>query len=180
MKFSKVLVSALAGTVMASAGAIAADVPVMPVLTPTVVAAPPAPGFDWAGPYVGVNGGAAFCGGYCWGLVGVDAGYNWVSGSMLYGIEAQAGAYLYLGPYVHATARAGYLIGPRALVYAEAGFGAYVPPWGDGLYILGGGGIELAVGERFSVFGEVKAEWVFVHPYVDVRAEGGIHWHIGN
>lgn len=157
----------------------AADVPPMTIAMPTAVA--PAPGFAWAGPYVGAMGSVNFCGGYCWGLVGGQFGNNWVSGAVLTGLEVQAGAWFSgdIGGFTQINARLGYILG-NAVVYAEVGIGNYWPGLGgDGPYADVGGGVEFGLGPSLSIFGEVKFERVFFGADT-IRTEAGLNFHIGN
>lgn len=131
------LVSIVAGT----GSAIAAD---LPVKAPQI-AAPPVYLSDWAGFYIGVNGGGGwghtkfdffsednttFSG----GLVGGHAGYNWQSGSVVAGLEAdfdgadikKTDAFALeqkTNELASARARLGYLFVPSLLAYGTAGAG---------------------------------------------------------
>lgn len=97
----KKLLYVLAGaTALISAPALAADLGRMPVRAPVAYA--PAPYFNWSGFYVGVQGGGGW-GDVDWryqatgttahhstsgGLLGGTAGFNWQTGSWVFGIEA--------------------------------------------------------------------------------------------
>jgi opacity protein-like surface antigen len=137
----------LFASIVAGAGvASAADMPVK--APPRVV--PPAPVYlsDWAGFYIGVNGGGAFTEDKfsvdpalrnskpSGGLVGGHAGYNWQYGNVVAGLETdvdgafisktfmpEAGVKLKDKTDELATARArlGYLVLPNLLVYGTAG-----------------------------------------------------------
>jgi opacity protein-like surface antigen len=113
----------------------------------------PAPAFEWSGFYYGLHGGG-FLGqpGYNFGI---HAGYNVAAGRFLYGIDVRSGGF---GPPVaplegFVRARLGYLVTERALLFGAVGLGT-----AHGVLLLVeeiAAGIELAVGNRFSVRGEV-------------------------
>jgi hypothetical protein len=170
----------IAGGFALTAPALAADV--LPIVAPVeVVAPPPPPAFSWSGPYVGVFGIGLFfpaceeqvkavstlseeeyC---CWDIpniygLGAQFGFNIVRNNFLIGAEVQAGAVFpefWDGPLfaVAANARAGFILGEKLLVYAEAGVGTTIDP--QILFTTIGGGVELGIGDRLSLFGEVKA-----------------------
>jgi hypothetical protein len=171
----------IAGGFAVSAPALAADV--VPIVAPVeVVAPPPPPAFSWNGPYVGVFGvglifpaceeeiksGASslseqeYC---CWDIpniygAGAQLGFNVVRNSFLIGAEVQVGAVFppyFEGPLfaVAANARAGFILGEKVLLYAEAGIGTTVNP--EIRFTTVGGGVEFGIGDRLSLFGEVKA-----------------------
>ena len=167
--FLKRTLAAGAIVVASAASAYAADIPMAPVAPPPPPA-PVAPVFDWAGPYAGVYGGFFFGPGLI--QTGVQAGYNFVSGGFLAGIEASAGAVISGGIGFEGTlnARLGAILGSRVLLYAEAGFGYIVPP---GAFLISvGGGAEFAVGQSASVFAEAK--WYGG----GITVQGGLNWHL--
>jgi hypothetical protein len=135
-----------------------------------------APGFDWAGAYVGANAG--WWRGSPW-TVGVQAGYNFVFNRVLVGIE---GRFDYAGGfappmYVAAAGRVGFLIGDRALLYAQAEIGTAIgglAGWGAG------GGIEFGVGRSVSIFAESLVYGAFGGVCCGVSVVGGLNWHPGN
>ncbi len=178
MKFHKglrVLMLGAAGAAIIATNTLAADLtPIMPTMQATPVTTTAAPTLNWAGPYAGVSGGALFCGGVCWSLVSLQAGYNFVRGNILFGAEGLIGLESFSDLMIQANARAGYIFG-RALVYAEVGVGAYPP---GNLYVDFGGGIEVALGRHLSIFAEAKGEWP-VLPIVFPRVEVGLNWHFG-
>jgi outer membrane immunogenic protein len=135
----------LLASIMASAGAAsAAD---MPVKAPRVVPAAPVYLSDWAGFYIGINGGGGFADEKfdtlpTWnkkpsgGLVGGHAGYNWQTGSVVGGLEvdfdgadinqtftpvAGVNAKEKTDELATARARLGYLVLPALLAYGTAG-----------------------------------------------------------
>lgn len=198
-------VAALAvGGIMLSAPALAADIP---EVAPVEIAPPPppAPAFSWNGPYVGVFGVGLFFTEFCdvvkqesfasansesccnqpedlYGA-GVQVGFNFGNGRFLAGIEGQIGG-LHYGPEilwaVAANLRAGVVLGERVLVYAEAGIGTTIAP--NIPFLTAGGGVEIALGDRLSIFGEGKA--VFLQGgggpnYIGTAVFAGINLHFG-
>lgn len=146
------LALAISGT-----AAVAADVAplVVPPVAPVVIA-PAVPSFDWSGLYVGIYGG--FNRGIPPGAVGATAGFNIVNGRLLFGAEARLGGFFpgEAGFDVHleGLGRAGLLIGDRTLAYGTAGVGTVFCC--SFTYWFAGGGVELGLGERLSVFGEAR------------------------
>jgi len=169
---------------LSAAAANAADVPrvVVPAVTP-VVAAPPPPGFDFAGPYFGIAGGAHFepgFGGLDWATIQAQAGFNIVPrGRLLIGAEVKVGAYVLSGTglAVDADARVGILLRDNLLVYATAGGGFYGPGFGD-RHVNFGGGVEVGLGSRVSLFFEAGGEWFPGDP-IYPQLEMGINFHFG-
>lgn len=148
-------------------------------LTPIMVSAPPpppptiaAPMFNWAGPYIGAYGGYAFD--YTFWQAGVQAGYNFLMGGFLAGVEAQAGV-AFGGGFAFEgdlNARLGYLLGSNLLLYGEGGLG-----WIGAPIFTAGGGVELGVGPAMSVFAEAKAMGTFGGGFGGVTVQGGMNWH---
>lgn len=175
MKLGKAALLVAAGALFISTRAIAADAPAMPVAAPP----PPAPaaevGFDWAGPYVG--GYAGRLDGF-W-LGGGLAGYNFVFGqNFLAGAELRAG-FINDGGVVFegsVNARLGYLLGDRTLLYAKVGVQS--PAFAFTLLNVGGG-IEIALGERVSVFAEAAVSRNIGVACCFPTAVGGINFHLG-
>jgi outer membrane immunogenic protein len=190
---------AVAAVLWMTAPATAADIrrSVAPAQAPA-----PIVGYGWSGAYVGVNLG------YLWSTVGalgvrpsgvaggVQAGYNWQVGQVVFGGEADIqgsaandtfAAYKFSNPWFgSARGRLGYAF-DNVLVYATAGL-AY---GGGKLDIAGlsernghlgwtaGGGIEVAFAPRWSG----KAEYLFIglgdNTYVLSGASSGIDSHVG-
>jgi len=170
--------AAVVGVALA-ASAYAADLP--PARGPFFKAAPPPPVYSWAGIYIGANGGGAF-GRNCWtfqgtvpsiglpapgddgchgpsgGVLGGQVGFNWQSGPLVLGAEAQGDwanlraqnvSLLPSPPFPPSinrsrvdgfglfTARAGYAFGP-ALLYLKGGAAAVLDRYD---FILTGLGI---------------------------------------
>jgi len=166
----------LSGTVAANAADLS---PAYPSIAPPPPPSPyvPAPSFDWSGPYVGAYGGYMFLAGFA--QAGVQAGYNFMLGpTFLAGIEAQAGgiwAFPGLAGEANLNARVGAAFG-NVLVYGEAGAGLIYPvawTWNAG------GGVEYALSNSVSLFGEAKAVGAFGGGLVGVSATGGVNWHFG-
>ena len=173
-----------AGSVMIASGAMAADVP------PLVVAAPPpppmaAPTFDWGGAYVRVFGGTILPVPSPFGaLIEGGAGYNFVAGQFVAGVQGQC--HVGVGDWAPgfigcaAEGHAGVLIGDKLLAYAVIGIN------GDSFGYRGwyyGGGLELALGNSWSVFADLLQGKElgcmgcdFRSPYFRI----GVAWHPGN
>lgn len=163
------------GSLLMATGAMAADLP----RPPTVVAAAPpppmaAPAFDWSGLYFGISAGR---------IVGplevqVQAGYNIVRGRFLVGGEVAAGV-AYAGSIAFsatANARLGMLLGDRALLYALAGIEYLFAP--APLLWTARGGVEFALNDRMSIFGEAGVVGAFsggIAPFVTFRAGVNLH-----
>jgi outer membrane immunogenic protein len=154
----------LLATVIAGAGsAMAADLAVK--APPPAVGVAPVYLSDWAGFYIGINGG------YGWGetkfdvltgdnakpkggVVGGHAGYNWQYGSVVAGLEADfdgadikttdaAGVQHKTNELASARARVGYVFFPSLLAYGTAGAG-----WGHTEFSFPG-----AVSDSINQFG---------------------------
>ncbi len=170
MRIRNVLLG-LAGSLLFATGAAAADLPMTPPPPPPM--APPAPSFDWAGPYVGAYAGVS---NYTpWFEGGTVAGYNAVFGHVLVGFDLRLGIYLpgpassfawQIGPGV----RAGVLLGDRALLYGRLA-GHYIPGWG--VSWSAAGGAEFFVSHSISLFAEVQT----LLPVYGVNVLGGLVWH---
>ncbi len=136
----------------ATAAADAADAPPQPVALPAITAH--APAFDWSGYYYGLHAGGII--GLAQSNFGVHAGYNVRRGDLVYGVDLRGSG---MAPPIaplegFARLRLGRLIGDRVLVFGAAGGGT-----ANGVLRLVmevGGGIEIALGERFSIRGEVN------------------------
>ncbi len=112
--------------------------------------------FDWGGLYMGGHAGAIVgAPGGALGIAGVQVGYNFVGGGpLVFGAEVEVNHPF--APVAIVTAalngRVGFTFG-SILAYAEAGIGSFIgvaPFWSIG------GGAELALGDRLSLFAEVK------------------------
>lgn len=155
----------------------AADLtPIMPApVAPTVT--PVTPSFGWGGLYVGAYGGYSFIPGIA--DAGMLAGYNFVSGNFVGGVEGRIGAG-FGGPaafYGSLNARAGFLATPNLLVYGVGGVG-YIPAVTTVIYTFGGGA-EYAIGNGVSVFGEARALGAIGAGCCGVSLQAGVNYHIG-
>lgn len=178
--------SALAGVTLVSALAtapvLAAEVaPVVIPMTPTPAPALDDQAFGWNGVYVGALYAPVFYEGvYAWSVPSVQIGYNLTFGRLLIGGSTKIGAYLDSGSsglLLQVEGRAGIAF-DRVAVYGLLGGLAYGPAplsW----YAVGGGGIEVALGRRFSVFGEIRLEEVFSPPFY-IHGVVGLNWNFGN
>lgn len=184
----KIATVLLASALMTSAGvASAADIAPPALPGPVVVTPVPAvAGFDWNRFYAGVQGGVWY------GLDPLEfdslrgavlVGRNVLVGSRLVvGAEAVGGIYVYPGEILfeaYGLARAGVLLGERALVYGAAGAGFDFDPVGGGGIMLVGGGIELGLGERVGVRTEALALRYFGGPFSFLSGTVGLTWHFG-
>ena len=172
MKAVRTIVLGVAGAVLGAASAAAAEPAGPPMMAPPMLGA----AHSWTGAYVGVYGGvlAPILTGP---ELGIQAGYNFQRGRMVFGGEIEVGAwvaawttYLFEG---NLNAHAGAVLGERAMVYGEAGVGIWlaVPTWNIG------GGAEFAINHRLSVFGEVKAVMVFGGGYLGTQLRVGLNFH---
>ncbi len=174
MKRAGKIAAGLAALMMTMGAASAADVPpmVMPVAQAPVPIAPPAPTFDWDGFYVGASGAYFF--GYP--FVAVQAGYNGTIGRLLAGVEFAA--YVWPERVLQFTGRLGFLVTDRVLIYARA---AYARPLFDDFNIYGlGAGVEVALGQRMSVFAEGGIIGIFEDGCCVFGARAGVNFHLGN
>lgn len=172
MRFRKLLLG-LAGSLLFTSAALAADLPAAPMAPAPPPMAPPAPSFDWSGPYVGAYAGVS---NYVpWFEGGTVAGYNAVFGHVLVGVDLRLGVHLpgpssafawQIGPGV----RAGVLLGDRALLYGRLA-AHYVPGVGNAWSAALGG--EIMVTPAVSLFAEVQT---FL-PVYGVNVLGGLVWH---
>jgi len=173
----KIAVAAVALAAM-TGSALAADIYVPPVAPP---APPPAPVFSWAGSYAGVYAGVVVPPGSPFYFGGFTIGHNFVSGSLVYGLEAQLGAINLGGGAVFGAelnGRVGVAVGAtdRALIYGEAGITRLA---GLPFTILtAGGGIEFAINDRISLYGEAKAIIIPAGPgFIGTAIRGGVNFH---
>jgi len=170
-KIGKLLLSAV-GSALIATSAVAADLPAPPVAAPPPPMA--APAFDWGGVYFGASVGR---------IVGpleaqIQVGYNFVRGRMLAGAELAAGV-AFGGGFVFsatANARLGLLLGERALIYALGGIEYLFTP--APLFWTARGGVEYAINDRVSVFGEAGVVGAFgggIGPFVTFRTGVNLH-----
>jgi len=177
MKAMSKLLLGVAGSVLVSSAAMAADLtPVMPA--PVAPTPPPAPSFAWAGPYAGVFAGYDF--GFALGEAGVQYGYNYSFGNFIAGIELETGHPFIPGfAVINASlnAHAGVVLADRAFLYVEAGIGEkfFTPLWNVG------GGVEVAVTDTVSLFAEAKANFAILGGggFFGWQLTGGTNYHPG-
>jgi len=179
MKLPKAILIGAAVLSLAAGPARAADIAPGTIQTTPAMAAP---GFSWAGPYIGIAGRSVVCITICVVSntyeLGLRAGTNIVRGRFLGGVSGELGVYYdtVLGAYFYAeaNARAGVLLGERAVLYAQAGAGFL-----EGPYLTAGGGLEFALNERISIYGEFMPQWYmpgFFGP--DLRYGLGVNFHL--
>lgn len=177
---AKLLIAASAIATLTT-GARAADfAPVVVPPVPSVVPVPVETGFDWQGFYVGAAHSAVVSeGAFSWYIPSAQVGYNLTFGRLLLGVQAKAGAYLLSGTglTLQFDARAGVAL-DRVAIYGLFGALAYGPA-PLGWYAVGGVGVEVALGDRLSVFAELRLEEVFTPPFY-LHAVAGVNWHLGN
>ncbi len=147
MKLSRTI-SAIALAAALTTGAQAAD-----------YSAPSSSSFDWDGFYAGVGiAGSFFNGGNRVMQGEIEAGVNFTSGDILFGVEAFVGygyesvAALW-GGMAGAEARVGYLMTPEALLYLSGGAVATAP---NTLYGTIGAGAEFALTSDMTLDLEYK------------------------
>ncbi|WP_217570733.1 outer membrane protein [Mesorhizobium sp. GbtcB19] len=141
--------------------------------------APVAASFDWSGAYIGVNAGGGFgkfkdsisfgprldmtASGF---LGGIQAGYNWQSGQMIYGVETD-----FQGSAVDASVSDFFGFTPKTKVdwfgTLRARIG-YTPI--DRFMIYGTGGLA---------YGQVKTEFPFFGPFMSSSSKTRAGWTVG-
>jgi opacity protein-like surface antigen len=169
------------GTTVAAA---AADLPSPPPIAPAPPPPMASPAFDWSGPYIGVYGNVLTNFSAIGLGAGVQAGFNIQRGSFVAGLELQAGAAYDFGAgafavTADANAKLGFALGQRALLYGEAGIGAFYL-FGGGFfpYWTAGGGLEFAIRDPMTVYLEAKVlqQLSVATPLIYVF-EAGLNWH---
>ena len=173
--------------VASAAVASAADLPVAPLPPPPPMVTP---AFDWSGPYIGVYVGllrqqSAVTVPPPVPRAGIQAGYNIVRGNFLGGIEIQAGLYGFSAPLTlegDLNARLGFILGQRFLLYSEAGLMVLLTPSIPSTTLLWtlSGGLEVALGQSWSIFAEGGIARPFGGGLQALVVEGGINRHLGN
>ncbi|MEX0627926.1 MAG: hypothetical protein WEB63_01070 [Cucumibacter sp.] len=135
-------------------------------------------GFDWEGFYFGVQKGFWFGGSNYWSFDKV-AGINFLLGdNFLVGAEAMGGIVTdfsgNLGFEAYLRGRLGLVLGGDVLIYKLGEIG-YVN--GTSTFAFGGG-LEIAVGDRMSVRGELRGIGDIGDPGFDYAiASIGVLWH---
>lgn len=186
-KFASLVLGA--SSLLVASGALAADIPAPVVVPPPVVVVPPVdPGISWTGFYVGTGVGYWFednFSSHSWRVEG-QAGFNFqVRDRLVVGVVAEAG-FNDFPPISFSDfewsvgSKAGVLLGDRVLFYGTARLAN--GPNNDFGTILGGG-TEIAIGSRLSVFGEMAIYTEFSDFFTDfvdhILINGGINFHFG-
>lgn len=130
----------------------------------------------WVGFYLGaVAGWSVATGGP---EIGVQFGYNFGMGERFVGgievetVNAVAPGAAFMNASLNA--RLGAIVGDRVLAYSEVGLG-------ENLFaglLTAGGGVEVAVGDLVSVFGEAKAGVFIGGGLAGIQLRGGVNWHL--
>jgi hypothetical protein len=185
MKWGKRLLAGAAFAALAATSAEAADLtPIMPA-EPPMAPVMPAPAFSWSGPYIGHFSTLVHCSGCIPFFAiqsGVRFGYNVTAGNALFGVNGGLLAFFHGPPLTfiaEAMARAGVLLGDKVVLYGQIGVDYFIGP--SAFALTAGGGLEVALGRRVSIFGEVMPYWglpAFVGPYW--RFTAGVNWHFGH
>jgi outer membrane immunogenic protein len=127
----------------------AADIYVPPASPMTPITAPMP--FSWAGHYVGLQGGGIWGGGADGGVAGVFGGWNWQSGSLVYGLDVNANWAFSEGFIGNIRGRLGHAFADRWLVYGTAGVaGTSFDSDFDVGYTVGGG-VEYAAWDHANL-----------------------------
>lgn len=180
MSFHRSLTVGAFALAISGSAALAADVvPVVIAPAAPVVIAPTVPSFDWSGLYVGIYGGLNRD--IPPGAVGATVGFNIVRGRLLFGAEARLGGFfpgeVGFDLHLEGLGRAGLLIGDRVLAYGTGGVGTVFCC--EFTYWFAGGGVELGLGERLSVFGEARVYDDFGDGFFpDFMLRAGINLHL--
>ncbi len=174
-----VLASVVAGVAAANAADLAVKAPVYKAPPPVIVS-------DWAGFYIGINGGggwgeskdnAGFSLKTSGGLIGGQAGYNWQYGPVVTGVEVDfdgadidktvtGGGKLKIDELATARARLGYLVLPNLLAYGTAGaaWGNYeVTPNSGGAFGSNQFGWSAGAGLEYKLWGPLTARAEYLH-----------------
>lgn len=172
------LAAATAVVTLVAAPALAADIApiIVPAPAPVVVPAPVPTIHDWTGLYVGVYAGFQnnIPPPYA---IGGQAGFNLQRGRLVFGVQGRAGVYMPGADFhFNIDGRVGVVLGQqgRMLAYAVGGAG-FIPCC---LPVHGeiGGGVEFALGNRLSVFGEART---FVFEGIGgLLLRGGVNIHL--
>ena len=157
----------VAAALLISGPAFGADMPMKAYNAVT----PPAPGCQWDGLYVGVQGGYGAAkvedGGYTYfdksnWLAGGHIGYNYCLGNVVLGVETDAmlGGWQELGWIGTTRGRIGFLASPSLLAYGTAGvaYGRLDSTLGDTSFTgwAAGGGLEYKLAKHLSVRAEYR------------------------
>lgn len=173
-KLSLAAASLLASAAFSTAAFAADPVTVIPAVTPVATPVVVEPDFAWDRFYVGAFGGWWDC---CGARVGINAGRNFVIGdSFVVGIDLSVAAYEFsdLGWEGYALARAGFLLGDKALVYGALGVGTDIP----GTPVMAAAiGAEIAFGHNLAFRTEALVYDVLNDR--DLAISAGLTWYFG-
>jgi len=133
--------------------------------------------FDWSGLYLGGFGGSI------WQL-GTTVGYNHVFDRFVVGVSGQLSAVNLiqnrnygLSFRVDANARAGLIVKDNVLLYAETGVGYTTFPVNGGVLVHIGGGMEVAVSDRTTLFAETRAVFNFDTGWQEGNVLAGVNFY---
>lgn len=134
-------------------------------------------GFDWAGFYIGVTGGAWVEPGTTYTEIAKVVGYNFTpSEKVILGIEGMVGDVFGPGnhPQASIAAHFGLALGEKAQIYKVGELGYIENTWYYGL----GVGMEFAVGDQLTLRGEVEGVGFFPGGGIeDIVPSVGLIWH---
>jgi hypothetical protein len=133
---------------------------------------------DWNGLYAGTFAGVTKApgGGSIFSFnVGAQAGFNFVPGSFLVGVNFDAGASIIGGAIfigdVTGTIRLGGFISPDVLLYTAFGFGTHFPYFAGTNATVLGAGAEVAIGTNLGLFGELRRYRILGGPPASAYSE---------
>lgn len=129
----------------------------------------------WSGLYLGSVGGYSTVA-PALADAGVQVGYNFSRGNLVMGFEAQTTISVAPVPNANLGARVGFGLGERALVYTKVAIGTRIAA----AFWSVGGGVEVAMGDRASVFAGTDAAFgIGGGGFLGVRLTGGVNLHFG-
>ena len=112
---------------------------------------------DWSGFYIGMHSGAAIIYGG-----GLQAGFNFQRGNLVFGVGGRVGAIFAGGTpvfYAGGGGKIGVALGAadNVLLYGTAAYGLAFSGGSSNPFFVFGGGAEFAVNDRLSWFAEIEA-----------------------
>jgi hypothetical protein len=154
MKLARTIAAGVTAVVLTSTAALAAD----PIIIPPPAPPPPMAPVPVVSPFAGL-----YLGGYYtrtlnigpFQSVGAQAGYNFVTNALLFGVEGRVGYAFGQGLTADIGGRVGVVLADRFLVYGGASIGT-VPSAGPFNFWTVGGGGEFMLGDTISLFGEFR------------------------
>ncbi|MCW5713800.1 MAG: hypothetical protein KIT43_04705 [Bauldia sp.] len=184
----KTTVATLLGAlgILAANAVSAADIAVPSMPGPVVVVVPVETGFEWNRFFAGVQGGAWYeldPGAFDSFRGATMVGRNIVLGDrFVVGAEAVGGFYYTAAEGIFfdtmGMARAGILLGDRALAYGTIGIGFDFAPLG-GAFMVAGGGVEVGAGVNLGVRSEILAFRYLGEPVSFISGTVGLSWYFG-